>query len=91
MKIFIQALDCDMWSIIVNGPHILTHIVNNIVTLKFELDWDENDKRMAQLYTKVINVLYYTLDVVTTLNSAPLFSLLFFTILRVRGTARPYH
>ena len=45
MKIFIQVVDYNMWSIIVNGPHISTHTINNIVTLKFELDWDENDKK----------------------------------------------
>ena len=46
MKIFIQALDYNMQSIIINGPHIRTHTINNIVTLKSELDWDENDNRM---------------------------------------------
>ena len=47
MKIFIQALDYNLWSIIVNGPHISTHTINNIVTLKSKLYWDDNDKRMA--------------------------------------------
>ena len=28
MKIVIQALDYNMWSIIVNGPHIPTHTIN---------------------------------------------------------------
>ena len=62
MKIFIQASDYNLWIVIVNGPHIFTHI-NNIVTLKAELDWDDNDKRMEQLNTKTINVLYYALGV----------------------------
>ena len=47
MKIFIQAIDYNMWSIIIIGLHIPTHIMNNIVTLKLEVDWDEHDKRMA--------------------------------------------
>ena len=63
MKISIQALDYNMWSIIVNGPHILSHTINNIVTLKSGLDQDENDKKMTQLNAKAINVLYYALDV----------------------------
>ena len=63
MKIFIQALDYNLWSIIVNGPHILPHTINNIVTLKSELDWDDNDKRMTKLNTKDVNVLYYILDI----------------------------
>ena len=47
MRTFIHAIDHNMWSVIVNDPHILTHIMNNIVTLKPEVDWDEHDKRMA--------------------------------------------
>ena len=47
MKYFVQALDYNLWSIIVNGPHIPTHTINNIVTLKSELDWDDNDKKMV--------------------------------------------
>ena len=63
MKIFVQALDYNLWSIIVNGSHILTHTINNIITLKSKLDWDDNDKRMKKLYTKAINVLYCALDI----------------------------
>ena len=39
------------------------HTINNIVTLKSECDWDELDKRMAQLNAKAMNVLYCTLSV----------------------------
>ena len=52
-----------MWSTIINGPHILTHIVKNIVILKLKKYHDENDKRMAQLNSKTINVLYCALGV----------------------------
>ena len=62
MKILVQALDYNLWTIIVNRPHIPTYTINNIVTLKSKLDWDNNDKRMAQLNAKAINVLYYALD-----------------------------
>ena len=48
---------------IVNGSHIPTPTINYIVTLKFKIDTDENDKKMAQLNAKAINILYYTLDV----------------------------
>ena len=47
MKIFIQPLNYNMWSVIVNGPHILTHTINNSVILKPEIDWDEHNKKMA--------------------------------------------
>ena len=63
MKIFIQALDYNIWNVIVNGPHIPIHKSNNISTLKPELDWDEHDKGMAQLNAKAMNVLYCALDV----------------------------
>ena len=46
-----------------NGPHIPTHSINNLVTLKPKNEWDDNDKRMAQLNAKVINALYYALSV----------------------------
>ena len=63
MKIFIQVLDYNMWSMIVNGPHIPTHMVEKIVILKYEKDWNDNDKRMAQFNAKAINVFYCTLGV----------------------------
>ena len=37
--------------------------MNNIVTLKPEVDWDEHDKKIAQLNAKAVNVLYCVLDV----------------------------
>ena len=49
MKIFIQAFDYDMWSIIVNGPHTPTKIIDDIKSIKFEREWDEIDKKMTQL------------------------------------------
>ena len=58
MRIFIPAIDYIIQSVIVNGPHIPTHTINNLVTLKPENDWDEHKKRMAQLNAKAINVLY---------------------------------
>ena len=46
-----------------NGPHIPTHSLNNLVTLKPENEWDDNDRRMAQLNAKAINALYCALSV----------------------------
>ena len=34
IKIFIQALDYDMWSIIVNGPHTPTKIIDGVESTK---------------------------------------------------------
>ena len=61
MKIFIQALDYDMWSIIVNGSHTPTKIIDGIESTKSEREWDEVDKKMTQLNAKVINILYFIL------------------------------
>ena len=63
MKIFIQSLDYNLWSIIVNGPHISTHTTNNIVILKSEVDWDDHDEKIAQLNAKALDILYCALDV----------------------------
>ena len=45
-----------------NGPHILTHTLNNLLTLKPKCEWDDNDRKIAQLNAKAINVLYYALS-----------------------------
>ena len=47
MRIFIQALDYNMWSMIVNGPHVPTHMVENIIILKSKKEWDDHDRKMA--------------------------------------------
>ena len=62
MKIFIQALDYDLWSIIVNGPHTPTTRQNGMEIPKPEMEWDEHDRKLAQLNAKAMNVLYYSLD-----------------------------
>ena len=59
MKIFIQALDYNLWSIIVNGPYIPIYTINNIVILKFEANWDDHNKKMAQFNAKAINMLNF--------------------------------
>ena len=62
MKIFIQALDYDLWSIIVNGPHTPTTRQNGMEILKPKMEWDEHDRKLAQLNAKAMNVLYCSLD-----------------------------
>ena len=63
MKIFIQALDYDMWSIIVNGPHTPTKIIEGVESTKSEKEWDEVDKKMAQLNTKAVGYKIPTAEV----------------------------
>ena len=47
---------------IINDPHILSKLVNNVSIPKSENEWDEYDKRMAQLNAKAMNLLYYALS-----------------------------
>ena len=62
MRIFIQAQDYDVWSIIINGPYTPSIYVDNIAISKLEKDWDDNDRRKAQLNAKAMNVFYCALD-----------------------------
>ena len=64
-----------MWSIIVNGSHTLTKLIDGISLLKPEGEWDEFNKKIAQLNAKVMNILYCALDTnkfnrISTYNSA---------------------
>ena len=75
MRIFLQALDYDLWSVLVNGPHISTKLIDGVSLLKLEGEWDEIDKKIVQLNAKVMNILYCTLDAnefnhIFTYNSA---------------------
>ena len=63
MRIFIQALDYDIWSVIVNGPYTPTKLIDGVSLPKPEGEWDEFDKKMTQLNAKIMNILYYALDV----------------------------
>ena len=63
MRIFIQALDYDMQRVITRGPHTSTIKINGVSHPKSKKDWDEFDKKMTQLNAKIINILYYSLDI----------------------------
>ena len=63
MKIFIQASEFKLWTMITNGPHVLSKLVNNVSIPKPENEWDEYDERMAQLNAKAMNLLYCALSV----------------------------
>ena len=75
IKIFIQILDYDMWSIIVNGSHIPTKLIDGMSLPKPEGEWNEFNKKMAQLNAKAMNILYCALEAnefsrISTCNSA---------------------
>ena len=62
MRIFIQASEFKLWTIMVNGPHTPSKLVNNVSIPKPECEWDECDERMAQLNAKAMNLLYCALS-----------------------------
>ena len=62
MRIFIQVLDYDIWSIIVNGSHTLTKLIDSLSLSKSKGEWDEFDKKIIQLNAKAMNILYCALD-----------------------------
>ena len=51
-----------MWSIIVNGPHTPTKMIDGVKSTKPEKEWDKIDKKMAQLNARAMNILYCALD-----------------------------
>ena len=51
-----------MWGVIVNGPHTPIKLIDGMSIPKPKSEWDDFDKKMAQLNTKVMNILYYALD-----------------------------
>ena len=62
MRIFIQASEFKLWTMIVNGPHTSSKLINNVSIPKPESEWDEYDERMAQLNAKAMNLLYCALS-----------------------------
>ena len=71
MRIFIQALDYDLWSVIINGSHTPTVVINGIPTPKLEKDWDDSDKKLVQLNSKAMNILYCALDAKSSTGFPP--------------------
>ena len=55
-------LDYDIWSIIVNGHYSPIKLIDGKNVPKPKSEWDEVDKKIAQLNAKAINVLYCILD-----------------------------
>ena len=64
MKIFIQVLEYDLQSVTSNSPHTPIIIIDGVPPLKPKKDWDDLDKKIAQLNIKTMNILYYTFEVI---------------------------
>ena len=59
---FVQAIDYDMRSIITSGPYCPIKTIDGISILNPEREWNDQDKKSAQLNAKAMNVLYCALD-----------------------------
>ena len=61
MKTFIQAIDYRMWLMVESGYNDPTHVVNGITMLKPINQWNPDDREMAQLNAKLLNVFFCAL------------------------------
>eukprot|EP00257_Ricinus_communis_P013422 XP_015570851.1 uncharacterized protein LOC107260789 [Ricinus communis] len=62
MRVFIKAMDYDMWMMIEDGPHHPTKTVDSREVDKDKDQWDEDDKRLIRLEATAMHVLYCALD-----------------------------
>ena len=61
MKIYIKAVDFQLWKVILKGPYISMVKIYGVDVPKPEEDWDEHDMKMGELNAKAMNLLYYAL------------------------------
>ena len=48
MKIFIEAIDTDIWEAVQNGPYVPMHRVGDDVLIKPKRGWTNDDKKKVQ-------------------------------------------
>ena len=57
MKIFIQAIDIEIWDAIENGPYVPQTKVNDTVGPKPRASWDDDDKKKVGYDMKAQNII----------------------------------
>ena len=62
IHIYIQALNYQLWKVIIKDLHTPIIKVDGNDIPKFEEDWDELDMKLIKLNAKAMNVLYWILD-----------------------------
>ena len=62
MKIYIQAVDFQLWKIIWKGAHTPTKNVDGVDIPKPEEEWEDQEMKMGELNAKAMNLLYCALD-----------------------------
>ena len=62
MRVYFQAIDFDLWHVVTNDPHIPTIVVNGIQTPKPIQEYNEDDRKLASMNAKAMNILYCALE-----------------------------
>ena len=62
MRVYFQVIDFDLWHVVTNGLHIPTIVVNEIQTPKPIQEYNKDDKKLASMIAKVMNILYCALE-----------------------------
>ena len=62
MRVYFQAINFDLWHVVTNGPHTTIIVVNGIQTPKPIQEYNENDKKLAFMNVKAMNILYCALE-----------------------------
>ena len=57
MRICFQSINYDLCLVLQNEPHISTHIVKEVKTLKTENEYDDFDKKQLTLGVKATNII----------------------------------
>ena len=59
---FLKSIDFDFWDVIKSSSHVLTKLENKVIIPKARQEYDELDKRKAQINAKVIYFLYCAIN-----------------------------
>ena len=62
MTWFLKSTNFDLWDVIESSLHIPTKLNNRVIVSKPRQEWDELDKRKAQINIKVVYFLYCAID-----------------------------
>ena len=61
IRVYFQVIDFDLQHIMTNGPHTPTVLANGVQTPKPINDYSEDDKKLASMNAKAINIFYCAL------------------------------
>ena len=62
MGVYFQAINFDSWHVVTNGPHTPIILVDVVQIPKPKHEYNEDDKKLASMNAKAMNILYYALE-----------------------------